>query len=135
MADTCLCTGAIEAERRYCSDDVALTNPAQQREADIIVLTCTLNPTTRGMVNDEFYGNMKPRALLVRCLAAHTCVGAVHTGTADCTINAVSALSAQVNVARGGLLDYDSTRRVRGCRLFVSPQRACTLSAAAPVFR
>jgi hypothetical protein len=30
------------------------------------VLTCTLNPTTRGMVNDDFYGSMKPRALLVR---------------------------------------------------------------------
>lgn len=44
---------------------------SSQREADIVVLTCTLNPSTRGMVNDEFFAAMKPRALLVRRAPPH----------------------------------------------------------------
>ena len=47
-----------------------------------MLLTCTLNDSTRGLVDGPFLAAMRPGALLV-------------------------------NVARGGLLDYDSVARVR----------------------
>jgi len=34
-------------------------------ESDAIVLTCPLNPSTRGMINDEAFGKMKKDMILV----------------------------------------------------------------------